>query len=143
MYPFLWWSNWGIYTKHGRGRRPHVPQTASNFSSDALARCPQPLPSTHTFFFFFPSTLFGLTGPRHTRGLRDPSFSPHVGGICSRKSSKCEYVLPPRDHHLPQLDRNHTPRYHLWQPQKQVQTHLHVTVQQPEQPKGRTTGSCE
>ena len=30
---------------------------------------------------------------------------------------------------------------HLWQPQKQAQTHLHVTVQQPEQPKGRTTAA--
>ena len=28
----------------------------------------------------------------------------------------------------------------FWQPQQQVQTHAHVTVQQPEQSKGGTTG---
>ena len=32
---------------------------------------------------------------------------------------------------------------HLWQPPKQVQTHVHVTVQQLEQSKRRTTRSCD
>ena len=45
-------------------------------NSEALARRPQPMPSTHTVFFFFPSTFLGLTGPRRRRGQKDtPTFN--------------------------------------------------------------------
>ena len=74
-------------------------------------------------------------------GLRDPPFGPHVEGVCLRKSTKFVYhprvtILSP---HLTEIIPLHD---HLWQPQKQEQTHLHVTVQ-PEQSKDRTTGSSE
>ena len=52
VYPLLFWSNGGI----GKTRTLEAPPRAPNcpkFSSDALARCPQTLPSTHTFFFSF------------------------------------------------------------------------------------------
>ena len=108
----------------------------------------------HRCLFFFSSTLLGLTGTRRTRGLRGPPFlTTWWVGVCPPKIYKI-YVLPPRDHPFPPCYhpfplRDHPslhlteiiPLYdHLWQHQKQVQTHLHVTVQQPE---GRTTGSCE
>ena len=87
------WLNGGI----GKTRPPGAPPldpTCPKFSFDALARRPQPLPSTHTFSPFFSSTWLGLTGPRRTRGLRDSPFSPHVGGVCPRKSAK--FVYHPR-----------------------------------------------
>ena len=72
-------------------RPREAPLSAPNcpkFSSDALASCAQPLPSTHTFFS---GTFLGLTGPRRTRGLRYPPCWPYVGGVCPHKSTKLIY----------------------------------------------------
>ena len=51
VYPLLFWSIGDI----GQTRPWEAPARAPDcpkFSSDALARCPQTLPSTHTFSFF-------------------------------------------------------------------------------------------
>ena len=81
----------------------------------------------HAPCVFFSSTLLGLTGPRRTRGLREPPFWPRVGETCPRKSTTFIYyprvnVLSP---HLTGIIPLHD---HLRQPQKQAQTHLPVTV---------------
>ena len=52
----------------------------SKFSSDPLARCPQALPSTYTFFFFFRARCWGWRD-RGARGvLRIPPFDHMLGG---------------------------------------------------------------
>ena len=118
--PLLLWSKRGC-----RKTRPReVPLCAPNcpkFGSDALARCPQPLPSTHTFFLFS-STLLVLTGPPRTRGLTDPPFDYMSGGVCPRKSNKCMYY-PRVTINSPRLTEIIPLHDHLWRPQKQVQTH--------------------
>ena len=48
-------------------------------------------------------------------------------------------VLPLRDHPFPLLIETIPLHSGFWQPPKQVQTDLHVTVKQPDQPKGRRT----
>ena len=129
VYPLLLWSDGGIGKIRQLEAHPRAPN-CPKFSSDALARCPQPLPSTHTFSSFS-STLLGQTGPRRTSGLRDPPFWPRVGGACPRKSS--DFVHYPSvtsiSPHLTEIIPLH---YHLRQPRNQAQTNLHVTVQQPE-----------
>ena len=51
------------------------------------------------------------------------------------------FVLPPRDHPFPPLDWNHTPTSPLMAaPKAGTNTSTRHRVQQPEQPKGRTTG---
>ena len=122
VYPLIFCSNGDI----GQTRPREAPARAPVcLISDALTSCPQTLPSTHTLFFS--STLFVLTGPRRTRGLRDHPYLPHVGGVCPRKSTKIMYyprvtILSP---HLTKIILLHD---HVWQPQKQVQTHGDVTV---------------
>ena len=122
VYPVLVWSNGGIGQTRPReapARAPDCPK----FSSDALARCPQTLPSTHTFSFFF-STSLGLTGPRRTRGLRDiPPFYHMLGAYAPANllnlciSLRVTILYP----HLTEIIPLH---YHIGQPPKQVQTHL-------------------
>ena len=85
---------------------------------------PVDLAEPHTSFFR--NTSLGLTGPPRTRGL-SPPFGPEVGGVCPRKSTAFFYfprvtILSP---HLTEIISLHD---HLWQPHKQLQTHLHVTV---------------
>ena len=87
VYPRLLWPHGGIGKTRPREAPPRAPNCAK-FSSDALAKCPQPLPSTHIFFF---SSTLRLTRPRRTRGLRDPPWRPHVGGVCPRKTTKFMY----------------------------------------------------
>ena len=116
----------GIWAKQSRARRPHVLQTAPNSVLTRKQDVRRPC-RARTPLFFFSSTLLGLTGPRRTRGLRNSPFWPHVGGVCPRKSTKFMYyprvtILHP---HLTEIIPLHE---HLCQTQKQLQTHLHVTV---------------
>ena len=122
VYPLFFWSNGGI----GQTRPREAPTRAPGFpkfSSDALARCPQTLPSTHTFLFFSSRTLLGLTGPRRTRGLWDLT-------ACWRgMPPEIKFTYYPRVTVLsPRLTEIIPLHDHLWQPQQQVRTHLHVTV---------------
>ena len=52
VHPLLFWSNGGVGQTRPREAPARAPD-CTKFSSDALARCPQTLPSTHTFSLFF------------------------------------------------------------------------------------------
>ena len=88
-----------------------APNLIHTFKPDALARCPQPMSSTCTFFFFSGSLLV-LTAPWLRSVQNDPPFWLHVGVACPRNSTK-NYILPPRDQHFPPLDRNRTTSWPL------------------------------
>ena len=136
LVPPLWGTRdfWGAMVKGGytpcfSGRTGYRPNTAAGGARTCLrlpqiqfwraSNVPANLADHARPFLFFARTLLGLTGPRRTRGLRDPPFWPHVGGRCPRKSTKFMYypsvtILSP---HLTEIIPRHD---HLWQPQKQV-----------------------
>ena len=67
VYHLLFWSNGSI----GQTRPREAPASAPDcpkFSSDALARCPQTLPSTHTFLFSFFEHIVGANGTASHEG---------------------------------------------------------------------------
>ena len=120
------------------GSAPTCPQLPQTQFSLAI-KVPAAVAEHAHFIFFFSSTLLGLTGPRRTRS---PLWTTYWGGVCPRKSTKFTYY-PRVTINSPNLTEIIPLHDHLWQPQRQVQTHVHVIVQQPEQSKGQTTGSCE
>lgn len=57
------------------GYRENAPALAPNcpkFNYYELARHPQPMPGTHTFFVFVSGTVLGLAGPQRKRGQTNP-----------------------------------------------------------------------
>ena len=66
VYPLLFWSIGDIDQTRPREEPARAPD-CPKFSSDALARCPQTLPSTHTFFVFFEDVV-GANGTEAHEG---------------------------------------------------------------------------
>ena len=80
--PFLQ-PNGGIGKTRLREALPRAP-TCLKFNYDALARSPQPMPTTQTFHFIFSGTLLRLRAPRRRRGLGDPVFSLQVERVTNQ-----------------------------------------------------------
>ena len=120
--PGFLWSNGGIVKTRPLEAPPNDPNCPKS-TSDALARCPQPLPSTHTCFSFFRAGCWGWRD-RHGRGdLRIPPFY-HMLGVYAPVKLQKLCITPA----WPSIPPTWPKSYHLWQPEKQIQTHVHVTV---------------
>ena len=86
---------------------PRVP-TCPKFSYEALARCPQPMPRTHTFFVFFFGHVVGANGTAAQEGsYGSPLLTTCWGGGYAPVS--LHVCVPPGGHHFPAIDREHTP----------------------------------
>ena len=80
-----WWCKNGIYGGNVRQRNISPPifyalvptfTKLPRMQFRSAGKTPAAMPSTHTVFFFFPRTFFGLTGPRRRRGQKDtPTFN--------------------------------------------------------------------
>ena len=72
VYPRICQPDGGIGKTRPREALPRAP-TRFKFNSDALARCPQPMPSTHTLFSFF-GHVIGANGTVALGGQKDRHF---------------------------------------------------------------------
>ena len=87
IYSLLSWSNGGIGQTRPR-EAPACTPDCPKFSSDALARCPQTLPSTYTFWFVFFEDVVGANGTAAHEGSSGFSLLTTCwGGVCPRKST--------------------------------------------------------
>ena len=149
------WSKGGIppYFLVKRGYRPNTTAGGARTCHRLpqiqfwrASKVPTDLAEHAHLFLVFSSTSLGLTGPRRTRGLRDPTFWPHAGEVCPRKSTKFIYyprvtILSP---HLTEIIPLHD---HLWQPPKRykhIYTSPYTTARTAQGSNNRrTTGSWE
>ena len=97
-------SKWGYRQIRPRNALPRAPaRVKSNYD---LARCPQPMPSTRNFCFFFRARCWGEQH-RRAGGVKKIPFPLHVGGECP--ATLLNSCISPRDHHFSPLDRNRAP----------------------------------
>ena len=108
VYPRVLKPNGGAGKSRPRNALPRAPACFKS-NSDALARCPQPMPSTRNFVLS--GRLLGRTLQPRTRGQNGSPFWLYIGVVCPRNFTTI-YVLPRRDHNFSPLDWNHTP----WRP---------------------------
>ena len=99
----------GVGKTRPREAFPSAP-TGSEFNSDALARCPQPMPSTLLFYFFFGHVALVNSIAAQKESKQFPLMTKFCE-VHPRNPTKCMYCSTPRDHHiLPPLHRVTTPQ---------------------------------
>ena len=115
VYPPWFLVNSGVWGTHVRGTCPRLTRTALKLNYDGLTRHPQPMPSTHSVWFFVVEHGVGANGPRCGRGIMDARFWLQVaGGICPRKSTELMYyplvttISPLLTENIPPFDQNET-----------------------------------
>ena len=123
--PPAFWDNRGYMggtrPREALARAPDCPKS----SSDALAKCPQTLPSTHAFFFF--EHVVGANGTAaDARSYRSPFSTIRWGGMPPQIYSM--HVVPPRDHLFTPLDRNRTTNESPRSRHKHIYTSPHTTA---------------
>lgn len=122
----------GIGKIRARKVLPHA-QTCLNRNSDALTRCPKPMPSTRTPLFVLYEYSFGADWTAaYDRAIWSPPLITCWGGGNLTYKQNC-YLLPPIDHNFPPLGLNYTPfRPPVTAYKTTTSTPIHNTAQQPE-----------